>query len=165
MRTEVELKMMAAGLLGVSFPLAMADFVSAFKNKAKEIHPDVGGKVEEFQLLNSVYQEIVVQGNNAVFFTGGAAQVGSGEQAKPIDEILICWQCGSRGEVIERVLNHDTGQMEISARYKCDVCNGTGELHRNNMENIFTTHSKSHDPRSIAPGKPSGAGFVPDHIQ
>lgn len=165
MRTEIELKMIAQGIFGITFPVDRADFVSLYKARAKIEHPDTGGDGEAFKLTSQIYQEIITQSNNATFFNEGTtiAQI---ETSQPVeDEHILCWNCGSRGEITEKLKNHRTGQWEISKRYKCDVCNGKGELLRANNERNFNKHSKAVPANSMAGGGPSGFGHVPDHVQ
>ena len=48
-------------LLGVSRQASDKDLKNAFKNKAREHHPDKGGDPEKFKQINEAYQNYPIQ--------------------------------------------------------------------------------------------------------
>ena len=49
----------AASVLGLHWPCRLDEVKAAFRTKAKQTHPDLGGRAEDFRRVSDAYQELL----------------------------------------------------------------------------------------------------------
>jgi curved DNA-binding protein CbpA len=49
----------ALRVLGLPWPCRIEDVKSAFRSRAKQTHPDLGGRTEDFRAASDAYQQVL----------------------------------------------------------------------------------------------------------